>query len=508
MKKVLTHVWRSIFIAAVVSVVSCSSGSQKETDLKSSAPGPTIGSNSSTVPVDVSNPTNPSQNDWFNLAWQTFIAINWPAVAPTPSTNLGQPDTTKTIGAQASNGAMIPTVWVTYRGLNTTMLAQGKDPGAWNSGMPQPPAGCAAAPPNSVAPGFQPIILDMYSKFSKAPLNQDDINEAFAGPLVDQMGWYVIYDIRLDQSEYTYIQQNGYFDAATQIKIYQGGGTIQPFPRTGQESYFKTPLPSYAQYGALEIKAAWRVLNPQKDIFSRYYTQTGYFIQPDGTTCQGPVTFGLVGLHILRLTPTTPGTWFWATFEQVDNTTVPAGITRPDGTPLTPSFAAPNTPNGSCTSSYNVKPSPISGNIPWSSTNTPVNVCQVVSPLPGDVLSSNKFWQGQLQGTVWSFYQLDYTINPTVKGASGFTFPPIKDPNNTVNTNTLFNTTMETYFQAQGANCMNCHGSAAPQGAPTPLTATNQIFTFLLRNADSSDPSLKRQRVPRLFDQFAQAKSR
>jgi hypothetical protein len=77
-----------------------------------------------------------------------------------------------------------------------------------------------------------------------------------------------------------------------------------------------------------------------------------------------------------------------------------------------------------------------------------------------------------------------------------------------VNTNTLFNTTMETYFQAQGANCMSCHGSAAPQEAPTPLTATNQIFTFLLRNADSSDPSLKRQRVPRLFDQFAQAKSR
>jgi hypothetical protein len=135
-------------------------------------------------------------------------------------------------------------------------------------------------------------------------------------------------------------------------------------------------------------------------------------------------------------------------------------------------------------------------------------VCQVVYPLPSDVTNSNKFWQGQLQGTVFSYYQLDYTINPTVQGTTGFTFPPIQDPNNTINTNTFFNTTMETYFQGQGKNCMMCHGAASPQGVPTPLTATNQIFTFLLMNADSSDPNLKRQRIPRLFDQFAQAKSR
>lgn len=470
---------------------SCTKKPSPELESKEAA-ATGLGSSASTVPVDVSNPTNPTQNDWLNLGWQTFIAVNWPAVAPTSSTNLGEPDTTKTIGAVASNGAPIPTVWLTYRDLSTVMLAHGANPGAWNSGMPVPPSGCSAAPANSVAPGFQPMVLDLVSKFSKFP---SEVDQATNNPLIDQAGWYVTFDIRLNQSEYTFIQQNGYYDAANQIKAFQPPGKgIQPFPRTGQESSFNPPLPSYAQFGALEVKSAWRVLDPAKDVISRYYTQEGYFLQPDGATCQGPVTFGLIGLHILRLTPTTPGTWFWATFEQVDNVTVPAGIKRPDGTPLTPTLAQPNTPNGTCGSQYNVGPASVTGNIPWNNQNTPVNVCQVSYPLPGPVQQSNTFWQGKLQGTPFAYYQLDDTINPTPAGATGYPFPPINDPQNTVGTSTLANTSMETYFQEPGQSCMSCHGYAQPQGAPSTQTSSNQIFTFLLSNADSSSTTAALQR--------------
>jgi hypothetical protein len=75
-----------------------------------------------------------------------------------------------------------------------------------------------------------------------------------------------------------------------------------------------------------------------------------FIVNPDGR-CFGPTLMGLTGLHILRLTPATPKTWFWSTFEQGDNLTVPS-IPRPDGQPLTPSFG-----NGKTfTAGYNYQP--------------------------------------------------------------------------------------------------------------------------------------------------------
>src|SRR5262249_22283788 len=92
--------------------------------------------------------------------------------------------------------------------------------------------------------------------------------------------------------------------------------------------------------------------------------------------------FGLIALHILRLTPSTGATWFWASFEQIDNTMPPSG------TPAT--IAAPNTPNGKCTSQYNVAPDPVSGNIPWNNSNAPNNICQVTL-IPDNVKKANEY---------------------------------------------------------------------------------------------------------------------
>ena len=229
------------------------------------------------------------------------------------------------------------------------------------------------------------------------------------------------------------------------------------------------------------------MLDPAKDVFSRYYTQVGYFLQPDGVTCNGPNTFGLIGLHVLRLTPSMPGTWFWSTFEQVDNVAVPNGIQRPDGTPLTPTLAQPNTPNGKCTSAYNVAPPAVKGNIPWDNKNAPVNVCAVTYPPPAAVAQANQAWQTKLQGTPFAYYQLDDTIHPMISGGTGYTFPPLKDTSNQVETNTMANTSMETYFQEPGQSCLSCHGYGEAIGGPNPLNGSAQIFTFLLSNADFGD---------------------
>jgi hypothetical protein len=324
------------------------------------------------------------------------------------------------------------------------------------------------------------MLLSMVSKFN--PNNANNLDEASGPPLIAQNGWYVTYDIRISQSEYTYIQQNGYYNGATQAQA-EAKNTFQPFPRTGQE--FASPLPSPAQFGALEVKSAWRVLDPVKDkaVISRYYTQTGYFLQPDGVTCQGPTLFGLVGLHVLRLTPTTPATWFWATFEQVDN------VNSPPGNPEPPTLAKANTPNGNCGTPppYNVAPPVPTGNIPWSGSNAPVNVCQVTN-ISSAVAQVNQNWQSNLAGTVWANYQMIDTINPSVSGGPQ---NPIPISNANVNTNILANTSMETYVQGSGPgngqSCMDCHAFAQPQGAQG-KTSANQIFTFVLGNAATPGP--------------------
>jgi hypothetical protein len=123
-----------------------------------------------------------------------------------------------TIGASSSNGAMIPAVWGTFRSENNTMLPAAKDPGPWSSNPVPIPSGCAAlTSSNPVSPGFQPMVFAMISKFG-------NVNQASGPPLIEQSGWYVTYDIRLDQSEYTYLQQNGYYNGATQKSVESNSG--------------------------------------------------------------------------------------------------------------------------------------------------------------------------------------------------------------------------------------------------------------------------------------------
>jgi hypothetical protein len=471
--------------------------------LAATAPASALPPSSWIVPVDVTPSTNPPQSSWTTLAWQEFVALNWPSAVPADSSGVsGLPNSQLSIGASSSNGAMIPTVWLTYRSVANTMLPGAQDPGPWQSNPVAFPAGCQAmAPPYQVSTGYQPMLLDLISKFS-SPVVGSDVDEASGPPLIEQSGWFVTFDIRVDQSEYAYIQQNGYYNAQTQTSAETANGQLLPFPRTG------AGMPSLANFGALEVKAAWRILNPATDqaIIPRYYTQAGYFLQQDGKTCQGPALFGLIGLHILRLTPTTPSTWFWATFEQVDNVVPPSqGVSA--------TLAAANTPNGNCppptatiVSPYNVPPSttqyPPNKNIPWTGTAAPVvNVCQVTN-VGSAVQSANQTWQNNLQGTVWANYQLIDTINPSVQGGPTY---PIAITNTNVNTNILANTTMETYLQGNGPgngqSCMDCHAFATPQGAPKTNPSANQIFTFVLSNAgmplSAAAKAKKRQPLPK-----------
>jgi len=112
----------------------------------------------------------------------------------------------------------------------------------------------------------------------------------------------------------------------------------------------------------------------------------------------------------------------------------------------------------------------------------------------------NQQWLKQLQGTVWQYYQMVNTLNPCSPGDSScYIFPPINDTNNMINLNVYANSAIESYFQT--TTCMSCHGSAAGNGAPQPLTSTNQIFTFVLQNAYWPDAAAaeRREKLLQLF---------
>ena len=432
------------------------------------------------VPVDVANSGSPSRADWLNLGWDTFVALSWPAQ---PQGIPGQPN--QGVSITDPKAAVGPTVWSTYLSKQQLFQPMGADPGTWA----QPTLDPETQNGLPVLDGFSKVAPDKF---------EDEFNEAFSSaPLIDTQQNYVLYEIRLNQAEFAYVVVNQYYDADKQIASFTPPISFVGFPKTGQDITYPTTklpvtLPPWAQQGALEVKASWRMLTMTDDA-SRYYTQKSYYKSPDGTV-QGPVLLGLVGLHILRLTPTTGSTWYWATFEQVDNL---------GESGHTASFSSSKLPDPTA-AGYSYKPAEIQSGQPLPPAPTPVNVKRVF-PIANDVQAANQAYQAALKGTVWQYYQLIDVQNPVPKGTPGAAPVPLspnpdKAPNSgpTVfsgsfaNTGQLANVTMETYQQLDPSitgtppqSCVNCHGQFGyPQGAPQ--TSDYQIFTFLLGDATSS----------------------
>lgn len=449
---------------------------------------------SPTMPVDVANLPNPSSADWNQFAWQSFVASNWPIAAGAR----GIPDPNQKIGAVDGNGMPVPVAWMTGKGIFDVFLDKGAAPDSnWQTQVPVP--ACAGKQGYDPATSY---VLGMISKTS--PLAYTEINQApfpgsqqVVGPLIDQAGNYVRYDIRMSQSEFEYFLNYQYYAAANQIAAVNNN-TMQSPPKTGQEPYLQN-LPASAKYGAIEYKASWRVLNPQVDIVSRYFTVSAFLVNPDGT-CVGPQLMGLTGLHILRLTGSTPATWFWSTFEQVDNLTVPnPAPTRPNGQPLTPSFSDGNNYG----IGYSYAPNVIVPGQPLPQQN-PVGVSRLTPIQPDSVPVTNAYQQA-LAGTVWQNYLLvgvQFPVNPKdpstgkvpgtakgngncyVAGTDHDTLPAFQ-----LSDFYLANVTMETFVQS--TSCATCHSYGAPLGVPrTPrgrptfdALVQYQFFTFMLLQA-------------------------
>ena len=459
-------------------------------------------------------------DSWARFAWDGFIALNWPQL---DGGQPGEPDTSTTL-CESPDARPAFLQWMQKTQL---LLEGGANPGTW-------------AEPNYTTPMYAPPgggpelpLLGALSKTSDPNLI-DEFDEAFSRrPLIDQDGNYVLFQIFLNKSEFEYFSQNGYYDAVNQFQAFQPGGHFRPFPDTGEPDNFhpEVVLEDWARQGAIELKASWKQLNEEEIASNRFFMQDVYFasnISASDPPC-GPVKVGLVGLHVLQLTPSTGSTWFWATFEQIDNVEVPED--HPTGKP---SFnPGPNGHDGQCPpppdgyydgytcnagACTEAQPSsdtgdcppqaPASGVLPNVCDTDPskaVNVSRIPQmAIPSNIEAINQEYRSQLPAP-WRYSQLLNTVQPMVDGPC--CVPPISA--HTVNTCYMTNVTMETYTQyydfidlpkcslqtgTMSMNCTDCHAVAMPQGAPkyedTPYPDPSyQVFSFMLNNADSSCPA-------------------
>jgi hypothetical protein len=398
-------------------------------------------------------------NDFYVFSWQEFLALNWPALVPAGQLpQRGIPDTSKSIGdsgvrvwetwktdyelfpAQPSSGVVTPTPW-----------------SSWDVAVPICPAPAASKLLPFVAKGESAI--------------PGGVNQAMGGPLVDQHGEYVRFEVRVNQSEYG--------ETVTKSWFLRKNLTVYPKP----PNLFSASTPD--TYGAIELKAAWRIMTPQEKQAKppRYYMSDAQIVDPKTGKCSSQaVTVGLVGFHIAHKTDVFQA-WVWSTFEQVDN--VPA-----DGTPPPPlgyslyDGKTMNTPlkfwGFSPASAYR----PHDANSLKPAPTTPVQVLRL-NAIKSDVqtLNNQVHQVTGIKGTVWENYELvdaqwqrDFP-NP-IKVSDDKTSEDLYSQLNGFPADAVANMTMETYFQGFngnppnqarnmigiptfGTSCLHCHYTAA-----------------------------------------------
>lgn len=417
--------------------------------------------------VQPTSPDTDAQTPFDNLSWQTFVALNW---------TLGKEKQPAEQGLKGDGKR----VWESWPRVSAV----------FGNGPKQ--ADC------DVPPGV--TVFSIASKGDGQPVGQNEeyIQAATDDPLIDVAGNWTVYERRINNLEVNYLRApngNPAWALTTergQKNLVDGGGVVD-FPSAGS-----TPT------GAIEIKAAWRVLDPAKreQNKKKYYLVPALLkVAPDLVTQKkricAVVDMGLVAMHIIQKNPKTKNVlkpqWFWSTFEHIDNA------------PLAQKACDPASP-GSCswygkldctadvaghTSNYSYfnlicprcpvnkapTPSKANPNFAWNSTQpfaegylvpgtrlgTQVSRCWAVYSLTDEL---NRQWRGQL-ARIDSVFR-NYMLVGTQWGANTTSTPDPKVPSDAV-PGYLSNTLIETYLQTlynkddpfHSGSCISCHFKAA-----------------------------------------------
>lgn len=408
--------------------------------------------------ADQNNPTL-IQQSFDTFSWQSFVALAWPIDGKTP------------IGKGPGPGGDAPATW---QGWADALAVMDANPPAWGSTAP-PPAACQALVAS--APGAPVMTM-----VGKTPNLLEAADQPFdTGPLIDQNGAYVRYQILINKPMYDFIIGNKLNTKAGQAAYKPT--TIPPNATTPKMTFPGslvngpvtpgTPVATAPGYdGAVMLKLAWKVMGAGDDK-SKFHTIDALVYTKGATPAQDGClkqTMGLVGLHIGNKVQRFPQ-WVWSTFEQVRN--VPQQV---DVSTLKPSDTFNFYKVGCDPKTCPVNTPPPH---PWNPAVQPFpngyksQVTRVIA-LVDAYKQMNAKWQAPLAGTVWANYMLIGTQWPTQQNSksnpTGFPFPQF-----------LANTTMETYIQGtvpqSSSSCIACHNNAVD------TAGTPSDFTYILERA-------------------------
>ncbi len=438
------------------------------------------------------------QSPFDNLSWQTFVALNWKAGAESEPAAQGL----------AGDGARVWQSW--------PRVADIFGHGARQGDCGEVPAGLT--------------LFSIASNGAGQPSAHDEeyIQAATGAPLIDVTGNWTVYERRLNEIEVAYLRAPGGDPSRTLVTL------------DGQKNLIAAGVavdfPSVADggaTGAIEIKAAWRILDPQ----DREANQKRFFLVPaflrvapdlvtGGESICAPVDMALVGMHVIQKNPVTDNAlkpeWFWSTFEHVDNAPLARDACEPRSPQscgwfanlnctaelpaAPPAYSFFSTACPSC--AVNVEPKAATTGTPyaWSPQppyaggyltdpggdgvapiGTQTSRCWQVYELTDDL---NEQWRAEL-GAVGSVFQ-NYFLVGTQWGAALTNTPDPKVPSDAIPT-FLSNAVVETYLQTlydpknpfATGSCVSCHTAAT-------LPADNQTSANLSFLPGLAQPGLTR----------------
>ena len=281
------------------------------------------------LPTEIPNGAdNASLTQAAQFAWNEFIAVNWPAVSQTGQANTRDvPDTSKLFGDQT-----VPLVWHTFRS-KVEIYPWGAYPNGSEiqgdtllvfnyDALPKYIYKDSIPPCVSTDTDVPYINLDETSEislnFMYAGINPETATESNSAPQL------IRFLAKGNRTYFDYVTEKNYFNHGgsyyDDITNYTNAIALDSVAPDSTIVNFPT--------GTVMLKAAWRLLTDKDTISQFHTTKVRYYETQNGDPCYfQDATWGLVALHIVQKTATSPYFTF-ATFEQKDN------ILTADGKPV------------------------------------------------------------------------------------------------------------------------------------------------------------------------------